>query len=170
MKFNDVADLERKFDDSVCALVVETIQGEGGIFPVSQDFWQRARELATQRDAALIADEIQCGLGRTGHTSRIRRLARFPDVVAVAKPLAGGLPLGAFIANEKFAAAFLRQGCTAPQFGGGPLVCAAALEFLTVVEERSCLRIFASAARNSVRVLKSLPANSISSVRSVARA
>lgn len=138
VKFNDVADLERKFDDSVCALVVETIQGEGGIFPVSQEFWQRARELATQRDAAFIADEIQCGLGRTGRYFAYQAFGSLPDVVAVAKPLAGGLPLGAFIANEKFAAAFT-PGMHGTTFGGGPLVCAAALEFLTVVEEGNLL-------------------------------
>ncbi len=138
VKFNDVADLERKFDDSVCALVVETIQGEGGIFPVSQEFWQRARELATQHDAALIADEIQCGLGRTGRYFAYQALGSLPDVVAVAKPLAGGLPLGGFIANEKFAAAFT-PGMHGTTFGGGPLVCAAALEFLTVVEEEGLL-------------------------------
>ena len=138
VKFNDVADLERKFDDSVCALVLETIQGEGGIFPVSRDFWQRARELATQHDAALIADEIQCGLGRTGRYFAYQALGSLPDVVAVAKPLAGGLPLGAFIANEKFAAAFT-PGMHGTTFGGGPLVCAAALEFLTVVEEDKLL-------------------------------
>ncbi|MGA8144358.1 MAG: aspartate aminotransferase family protein [Candidatus Acidiferrales bacterium] len=138
VKFNDVADLERKFDDSVCALVVETIQGEGGIFPVSADFWRRARELATRHDAALIADEIQCGLGRTGRYFAYQALGSLPDVVTVAKPLAGGLPLGAFIANEKFAAAFA-PGMHGTTFGGGPLVCAAALEFLTVVEEERLL-------------------------------
>ena len=138
VKFNDVADLERKFDDSVCAIVVETIQGEGGIFSVSQEFWQRARELATQHDAALIADEIQCGLGRTGGYFAYQALGSLPDVVAVAKPLAGGLPLGAFIANEKFAAAFT-PGMHGTTFGGGPLVCATALEFLTVVEEDNLL-------------------------------
>jgi acetylornithine/N-succinyldiaminopimelate aminotransferase len=138
VKFNDVTDLERKFDDSVCALVIETIQGEGGIFPVSQEFWQRARELATQHDAALIADEIQCGLGRTGRYFVYQALGSLPDVVTVAKPLAGGLPLGAFIANEKFAAAFT-PGMHGTTFGGGPLVCAAALEFLTVVEEEKLL-------------------------------
>ena len=74
VRFNDVADLEAKFDDTVCALVVETIQGEGGIFPVSEAFWQRARELATQHDAALIADEIQCGLGRTGRLFRVSEI------------------------------------------------------------------------------------------------
>ena len=68
VRFNDVADLEAKFDDTVCAIVIEPIQGEGGIFSVSEEFWERARALATRHDAALIADEIQCGLGRTGRT------------------------------------------------------------------------------------------------------
>jgi acetylornithine/N-succinyldiaminopimelate aminotransferase len=138
VKFNDVADLEHKFDDSVCALVIETIQGEGGIFPVSREFWKRARELATRFDAALIADEIQCGLGRTGRHFAYQAHGSLPDIVAVAKPLAGGLPLGAFVANERFAAAF-KPGMHGTTFGGGPLVCAAALEFLTVVEEKELL-------------------------------
>ena len=108
VRFNDVADLEAKFDDTVCAIVIEPIQGEGGIFPVSEEFWERARALATQHDAALIADEIQCGLGRTGRDVRvIRNFASLPDIVTVAKPLAGGLPLGAFLASEKFAATFV---------------------------------------------------------------
>jgi acetylornithine/N-succinyldiaminopimelate aminotransferase len=138
VKFNDVADLERKFDDSVCAMVMETIQGEGGIFPVSGEFWKRARELATKFDAALIADEIQCGLGRTGRYFAYHAHGSLPDIVAVAKPLAGGLPLGAFIANEKFAAAF-KPGMHGTTFGGGPLVCAVALEFLTVIQEKKLL-------------------------------
>lgn len=138
VRFNDVADLERKFDSSVCALVIETIQGEGGIFPVSREFWQRARELSTENDAMLIADEIQCGLGRTGRYFAYQALGALPDVVAIAKPLAGGLPLGAFIANEKFAAAFV-PGMHGTTFGGGPLVSATALEFLTVVEEEKLL-------------------------------
>jgi acetylornithine/N-succinyldiaminopimelate aminotransferase len=138
VKFNDVADLEQKFDGSVCALVMETIQGEGGIYPVSSDFWQRARELATEHDAALIADEIQCGMGRTGRYFAYQALDSLPDIVTVAKPLAGGLPLGAFIANEKFASAFV-PGMHGTTFGGGPLVCAAALEFMKVVEEEKLL-------------------------------
>jgi acetylornithine/N-succinyldiaminopimelate aminotransferase len=133
VKFNDVADLEAKFNSSVCALVVETIQGEGGIYPLSDTFWRRARELATQHGAALIADEIQCGLGRTGRYFAYQRLNGLPDIVVVAKPLAGGLPLGAILARESVAAAF-SPGLHGTTFGGGPLVCAAALEFLRTVE------------------------------------
>jgi acetylornithine/N-succinyldiaminopimelate aminotransferase len=138
VRFNDVADLEAKFDAAVCALVVETIQGEGGIFPLSEPFWNRARELATRHDAALIADEIQCGLGRAGRPFAYQKFSSMPDIVTVAKPLAGGLPLGAFIASANFASAFT-PGMHGTTFGGGPLVCAAALEFLTTVEEENLL-------------------------------
>ncbi|MFZ0416423.1 MAG: aspartate aminotransferase family protein [Candidatus Acidiferrales bacterium] len=138
VQFNDIADLERKFDDTVCAIVLETIQGEGGIYSVSEGFWQRARQLATQHGAVFIADEIQCGLGRTGQKFAYQRFTSKPDVVAVAKPLAGGLPLGAFIASEKFAAA-LTPGIHGTTFGGGPLICAVALEFLRVVEGEKLL-------------------------------
>jgi acetylornithine/N-succinyldiaminopimelate aminotransferase len=138
VRFNDTADLESKFDDSVCAFVLETIQGEGGIFPVSEAFWQRVRSLATQHDAALIADEIQCGLGRTGRHFAYQKFDSLPDIVTVAKPLAGGLPLGAVVANEKFASAF-SPGMHGTTFGGGPLICATALEFLTVIEQEKLL-------------------------------
>jgi acetylornithine/N-succinyldiaminopimelate aminotransferase len=138
VRFNDTSDLESKFDETVCAIVVETIQGEGGISPVSEAFWQRARALATGYGAALIADEIQCGLGRTGRNFAYQKFDLMPDIVTIAKPLAGGLPLGAFIADEKFAAAFT-PGMHGTTFGGGPMVCAVALEFLSIVEEEELL-------------------------------
>jgi len=138
VRFNDVADLEAQFDSTVCALVIETIQGEGGIFPVSEDFYRRARQLSMEHSAALIADEIQCGLGRTGRYFAYQKFAEPPDIVVVAKPLAGGLPLGAMMASEKFAATFA-PGMHGTTFGGGPLACAAALEFLKVVEEEKLL-------------------------------
>jgi acetylornithine aminotransferase/acetylornithine/N-succinyldiaminopimelate aminotransferase len=138
VRFNDVASLEAKFDNSVCACVLETIQGEGGIFAVNEAFWNRARALANKHDAALIADEIQCGLGRTGRYFAYQKFDSLPDIAVVAKPLAAGLPLGAIIANEKFASAFA-PGTHGTTFGGGPLVCATALEFLTTVEEEDLL-------------------------------
>jgi acetylornithine/N-succinyldiaminopimelate aminotransferase len=138
VQFNDVADLERKFDDTVCAIVLETIQGEGGIYPVSEAFWNRARALAVKHDAAMIADEIQCGLGRTGRYFAYQEFGATPDVVTIAKPLAGGLPLGAIIANNQFASAFT-PGMHGTTFGGGPLVCAAAREVLKVIEKKNLL-------------------------------
>ena len=135
---NDVADLESKFTADVCALILEPIQGEGGIQAVDDAFYQRARQLCTQFDAALIVDEIQCGLGRTGRCFAYQKFAELPDVAVVAKPLAGGLPLGAILAKEKFAAAF-SPGLHGTTFGGGPLACATALEFLNTVEEEKLL-------------------------------
>lgn len=138
IRFNEVADLEAKFDASVCALVIEPIQGEGGVYSVSEAFWSRARSLATQHDAALIADEIQCGLGRSGRRFAYQKFEALPDIVTVAKPLAGGLPLGAFVANEKFAAAFT-PGIHGTTFGGGPMICAAALEALRIIEDEELI-------------------------------
>jgi predicted acetylornithine/succinylornithine family transaminase len=138
VRFNDVADLEAKFDDTVCAILLETIQGEGGIYPVSEVFWNRARSLATQRGALLIADEIQCGLGRTGRLFAYQKFSSKPDVVLIAKPLAAGLPLGAILTTEDVASR-VSPGMHGTTFGGGPLVCAAALEFLKIIEEEKLL-------------------------------
>ena len=135
---NDVSDLEGKFTDDVCAIILEPIQGEGGIYPVSDEFWKRSRELAARRGAVLIADEIQCGLGRTGKAFAYERLTGLPDIVVIAKPLAGGLPLGAFLAREEIAAAF-SPGLHGSTFGGGPLTCAAGLAFLEAVEREKLL-------------------------------
>jgi predicted acetylornithine/succinylornithine family transaminase len=138
VRFNDVADLEAKFDDSICAIVMEAIQGEGGIYPISTAFWTRARELASHYGAALIADEIQSGLGRTGRPFAYQRHAGLPDIAVVAKPLAGGLPLGAILARETFAESF-SPGLHGSTFGGGPLACAVALEFLSTIEDEDLL-------------------------------
>ena len=138
VKFNDVADLESKFDKNVCAVILETIQGEGGIHPVSETFWNRARALASQHDALLIADEIQCGLGRTGRYFAYQKFSSKPDLVAIAKPLAAGLPLGAILTSEAVAAR-VSPGVHGTTFGGGPMICAVALEFLKVLEKKKIL-------------------------------
>lgn len=138
VRFNDVADLEAKFGASVGAIVIEPIQGEGGIHGVTQAFWKRARELATKHGAVLIADEIQCGLGRTGRYFAYQQFGEQPDIVVIAKPLAGGLPLGAVLVNETIAAA-VTPGVHGTTFGGGPLACAVALEFLNTVDEEKLL-------------------------------
>ena len=138
VRFNDVADLESKFDDTVCAILLETVQGEGGIYPVSEDFWNRARSLATKNGALLIADEIQSGLGRTGRYFAYQKFASKPDVVLVAKPLAAGLPLGAVLTSEAVAQR-ISPGLHGTTFGGGPLACATALEFLNIVDDEKLL-------------------------------
>ncbi len=138
VSFNDVADLESKFDDTVCAIILETIQGEGGIHAVTEAFWNRARSLASQHGALFIADEIQCGLGRTGRYFAYQKFSSKPDIVLVAKPLAAGLPLGAILTSEAVAS-HVSPGLHGTTFGGGPLICAAALEFLSIIESEKLL-------------------------------
>src|ERR1700758_1355515 len=136
--FDDVADLEAKFDETVCAIVLETVQGEGGIYAVGEKFWERARALATKHGALLIADEIQCGLGRTGRHFAYQKFSSRPDIVVIAKPLAAGLPLGAILTNNAVAAR-VSPGLHGTTFGGGPMICAVALEFLKIVEDDKLL-------------------------------
>jgi acetylornithine/N-succinyldiaminopimelate aminotransferase len=133
---NDVTALEQAVGPQTAAIVLEWIQGEGGIHPVDVNFARRARELADQHDALLIFDEIQCGLGRTGRyfAYQLAEPPVLPDVTVVAKPLACGLPLGAIIANDKAAAA-LGPGMHGSTFGGGALACRVALEFLDILPE-----------------------------------
>jgi acetylornithine/N-succinyldiaminopimelate aminotransferase len=139
VKFNDVADLEQKFDSTVCAIGFEFVQGEGGIRPVSKEFAQRAHDLARKHNALLIADEIQSGLGRTGHWFAYQHYGIQPDLVTVAKPLAGGLPLGALLASEK-ACGCIHPGMHGTTFGGGPLACTVALQLIQTVERQKLLK------------------------------
>ena len=134
VRFNDVEDLKHQFDAGVCAICIETIQGEGGICPVSPEFLQLARQLTESSDALLILDEIQCGLGRTGRYFAYQHYGVKPDIVTIAKPLAAGLPLGAILATNRVASS-MHPGMHGTTFGGGPLACAVAIEFLRVLEE-----------------------------------
>jgi acetylornithine aminotransferase/acetylornithine/N-succinyldiaminopimelate aminotransferase len=131
--FNDVEDLKRQFDGSVCAICLETVQGEGGIRPLSAEFLATARALSERTGALLMLDEIQCGLGRTGKYFAFQHYGVRPDVVTVAKPLAAGLPLGAILTSNRVAAGF-HPGMHGTTFGGGPLACAVAIEFLRIME------------------------------------
>jgi acetylornithine aminotransferase/acetylornithine/N-succinyldiaminopimelate aminotransferase len=139
VKFNDVADLESKFDSTVCAIGLEFVQGEGGIRPVSQEFAEAAHKLAKKHNALLIADEIQSGLGRTGKWFAYQNYGIQPDLVTVAKPIAGGLPLGALLATEKVAGC-IHPGMHGTTFGGGPLACAVALQLVTILQKEKMLK------------------------------
>ena len=138
VKQNDVEGLRAAISDNTCAIVLEPIFGEGGIYECSVEFLRECRALADQHRAALIFDEIQCGLGRTGTIFAFQSFGVTPDIVAIAKPIAAGLPLGAFIAKEEFATA-IAPGQHGTTFGGGPLACRVALEFLSIVEEEKLL-------------------------------
>jgi len=135
---NDLQGLRAAVNDNTCAIVLEPIFGEGGIYECSGEFLQECRALADRHKAALIFDEIQCGLGRTGTMFAFQSFAVTPDIVAIAKPIAAGLPLGAFIAREEFANA-IAAGQHGTTFGGGPLACRVALEFLAIMEEEKLL-------------------------------
>lgn len=137
VQFNDLGDLRRKFDPSVCVVCIETIQGEGGVCPVNREFLELAAHLTKQSGALLLLDEIQCGLGRTGRHFAYQHYGVLPDIVTVAKPLACGLPLGAILTTERVASCF-HPGMHGTTFGGGPLACAVAIEFLR--EEKKLLQ------------------------------
>jgi predicted acetylornithine/succinylornithine family transaminase len=133
---NDIAALEAAFSERTAGIVLEMIQGEGGIYPLTHEFVVKARELADRYNALLVADEIQCGVGRTGTYFAYQRShpVILPDVMAAAKPLACGIPLGVIVANERAAAA-IKPGMHGSTFGGGALACRVALEFLDVLDE-----------------------------------
>jgi acetylornithine/N-succinyldiaminopimelate aminotransferase len=133
VRFNEVADLKAKFSTEVCAILVEVLQGEGGIRQLSPQFLHAARELTRSTGALLIADEIQSGMGRTGRWCAYQHYGVLPDVVTLAKPLAGGIPLGALLCSEQAARA-IHAGMHGTTFGGGPLACAVALAVLDAIE------------------------------------
>ncbi len=138
VKFNDVADLRDKFSSEVCTILVESIQGEGGIRPLTQEFFAEARKLTSSTGALLIADEIQAGLGRTGEWFAYQHYGILPDVATLAKPLAGGIPLGAILCNEEAARA-IHAGMHGTTFGGGPLACAVAITVIDTIERENLL-------------------------------
>ncbi len=138
VSFNDVEALRSSFDEEICAICIEPLQGEGGIHPVSQEFFAAARELCDSTGALLLADEIQSGMGRTGKWCAYQHYGIQPDVTTLAKPIAGGLPMGAMCCNEEAARA-MTPGMHGTTFGGGPLVCAVALAVIDAIERSSLL-------------------------------
>ena len=138
VRFNDVSHLRELFSSDVCAICIEPIQGEGGIHPVSQEFFAAARELCDATGSLLLADEIQCGFGRTGEWFAFQSFGLMPDVVTVAKPLAGGLPIGCMLVTDRVAEAF-SPGMHGTTFGGGPLVTAVASAVIDTIRHDGLL-------------------------------
>ncbi len=132
---NDIVALEQMVCERTSGIVIEWIQGEGGICPVSTEYARKARELADRYDALLVFDEIQCGVGRVGKyfAYQMADPVVLPDIMVAAKPLACGIPLGVIVANERAAAA-IGPGMHGSTFGGGPLACRVAVEFLDILE------------------------------------
>ena len=136
----DLGDLETVLDEeTVAAVIVEPIQGEGGVRVLDSDFLQGLRKLTAKREIALIFDEIQCGLGRTGHLFAYENTGVVPDMLTLAKPLAGGLPMGAVLVSEEIATT-IKPGDHGTTFGGGPLVAAVASHVLDRLSDPSLLR------------------------------
>ena len=132
---NDLVALEQIVNERTAGIVIEWIQGEGGIFPMSTEYVRKARELADRYDALLVFDEIQCGVGRVGKyfAYQLSDPVVLPDIMVAAKPLACGIPLGIIVANER-AAKSIGLGQHGSTFGGGPLACRVALEFMDILD------------------------------------
>jgi acetylornithine/N-succinyldiaminopimelate aminotransferase len=137
--FNDLAAAAQVIDDDVCAVIVEPIQGEGGITPATTEFLRGLRELCDAHGALLIFDEIQCGLGRTGDVWAHTASGVEPDIMVSAKPLGGGLPIGAILISDAVAE-HLHPGDHGSTFAGGPLVCSVALAVFRKLTEPSFLQ------------------------------
>jgi acetylornithine/N-succinyldiaminopimelate aminotransferase len=138
VRFNDVDDLRAKFSEDVCAICIEPIQGEGGIHPISHEFFATARELCNSTGALLLADEIQSGLGRTGKWFAYQHYGILPDVTTLAKPIANGIPMGAMLCTNDAALAFT-PGTHGTTFGGGPLACAVAIAVIDTIKQDNLL-------------------------------
>jgi acetylornithine/N-succinyldiaminopimelate aminotransferase len=135
---NDLASFERLVDDSTAAIFVETIQGEGGVHPCTQEFLLGLRQLCDRKNLLLLIDEVQCGVGRTGAFFAFEYAGVRPDAIGMAKGLGGGFPIGAMWVGER-AADLFQPGSHGTTFGGTPLACAAALAVLDVIEQERLL-------------------------------
>jgi len=139
VRFNDVADLRAKFSEEICAICIEPVQGEGGIHPISREFFATARELCNSTGALLLADEIQSGLGRTGKWFAYQHYGVLPDVTTLAKPIANGIPMGAMLCTNSAAEA-ITPGMHGTTFGGGPLACAVAIAVIDTIKQENLLQ------------------------------
>ena len=135
--------LEAALDGTVCAVMLEPVQGEGGVMPLDREFFQKAAALAAEKDILLICDEVQTGTGRTGTFLASQQYGVKPDIVTLAKGLGGGLPIGAFLCNKKLAGV-MGKSSHGSTFGGNPIACAGALAVLERLSEPGMLETVAS--------------------------
>ena len=133
--FNDFESVLSAVTDKTCAIIMETVQGEGGIYPADPEFIRAVRKLCDERDILLILDEIQCGMGRTGEWFACNAYGVRPDIMTLAKALGCGVPVGAFVLNEKAAASSLVPGDHGTTYGGNPLACAAVAKVFELFDE-----------------------------------
>lgn len=134
-EYNDLESVKAQVTDRTCAIILETVQGEGGIYPADPSFLKGVKEICEARDILLILDEIQCGMGRTGSYFAWQQYGVEPDIMTCAKALGCGIPVGAFVLNEKTAAASLVPGDHGTTYGGNPLACAAVSKVFDLFEQ-----------------------------------
>ena len=142
IKFADLNDFDSvlaQVTDKTCAILFETVQGEGGIYPATEEFMRKVRELCDERDILMILDEIQCGMGRTGEMFAWQRYGIKPDVMTTAKALGCGVPVGAFLMTEKVGSHSLTAGDHGTTYGGNPLACAAICKVIELFEKQNVL-------------------------------
>ena len=136
--YNDLSSVKTLISDKTAAIIMETVQGEGGVYPVTDAFIKGIRELCDKHNALLILDEIQCGMGRTGYMFAFQKYGVMPDILLCAKALGCGVPVGAFVCNDK--AASMTFGDHGTTYGGNPLVCAAISEVLKIFEDEKIVK------------------------------
>ncbi|MEN6581501.1 MAG: acetylornithine transaminase [Armatimonadota bacterium] len=154
--YNDVEALNAAVDEKTCAVMMEPVQGESGVHPGTEEFMKTARELCDKFGAALIFDEVQTGLGRTGKMFGFENFDVVPDVMTLAKTIAGGFPMGACLARDKWADVF-EPGDHAATFGGNPLACAAALATVTEIRDGGWVENAAKVGSYFCKQLATLP-------------
>ena len=133
--FNDLDSVKAQITDKTCAIIAETVQGEGGIYPADKEFLEGLRQICDEKDILLILDEIQCGMGRTGDYFAWQAYGVQPDIMTCAKALGCGVPVGAFVLNKKAALASLEPGDHGTTYGGNPFVCAAVSKVFSIFEQ-----------------------------------
>lgn len=136
---NDLDSVKAQITDKTCAILFETVQGEGGIYPATKEFLEGVRALCDEKDILLILDEIQCGMGRTGYYYAWQKYGVKPDIMTTAKALGCGVPVGAFLLNEKVGAHSLAAGDHGTTYGGNPLACAAVCKVIELFEKQDVL-------------------------------
>ncbi|MCD8379080.1 MAG: aspartate aminotransferase family protein [Lachnospiraceae bacterium] len=138
-EYNNLESVEAQITDKTCAIIMETVQGEGGIYPANPEFIQGVRRLCDEKDILLILDEIQCGMGRTGTMYAYEQYGVKPDILATAKALGCGVPVGAFAMTERVALKSLTAGDHGSTYGGNPLACRAICSVYELMEEKKVL-------------------------------
>lgn len=161
-----VESLEKAVDSSVCAIMIEAIQGEGGVNPLSREFVNKVFEIAEKNDILVICDEVQCGLGRTGKLFGFNNYDVHPDIISVAKALGGGLPIGAILCNKKLENTF-NYGDHGSTFGGNPVCAAGAIEILNQISDKKFLENVAEKGKFVKEFFKNKSFKNIKEVRGV---